>query len=276
MDAPSKPAWAGGRNLPLAIVSGAALAAVVLGTLAWSPYAFLLVIAVLVGAAVYELDTALRAHGLRPATGVVGGTGLVMVLGAYEAGGPAQSVGLVLLLVGAVVWAVADRAHPRVVESLAATILMGVWVPFLVSFVGLLLVRENGAWLVAMTLALSGVTDIGAYAWGSRLGRRKLAPSVSPGKTWEGVLGAVATALVAGAAASALTSELPLSTALGIAAVVAVASTLGDLAESAVKRDLGVKDLGRIIPGHGGIMDRADGAIVAIPAVHLLLLALGQ
>lgn len=276
MDAPSKPARAGGRNLPLAIVSGAALAAVVLGTLAWNPYAFLLVIAGLVGAAVFELDTALRGHGLRPATGVVGGTGLVMVLGAYEAGGPAQSVGLVLLLVGAVVWAVAERTRPRVMESLATTILMGVWVPFLVSFVGLLLTRENGAWLVAVTLALSGVTDVGAYAWGSRFGRRKLAPSVSPGKTWEGVLGATATTLLAGAAGGALIPGLPLFTALGVAAVVAVASTLGDLAESAVKRDLGVKDLGRIVPGHGGIMDRADGAIFAIPAVHLLLLAIGQ
>lgn len=276
MDASSKPTRAGGRNLPLAIVSGAALAAVVLGTLAWNPYAFLLVIAAMVGGAVFELDTALRAHGLRPATGVVGGTGLVMVLGAYEAGAPAQSVGLVLLLLGAVVWAAADQTHPRVLESLAATILMGVWVPFLVSFVGLLLTRDNGAWLVAMTLVLSGVTDIGAYAWGSRFGRRKLAPSVSPGKTWEGVLGAVATSLVAGAAASLLIPDLPLATALGISAVVAVASTLGDLAESAVKRDLGVKDLGRIVPGHGGIMDRADGTIVAIPAVHLLLLTLGQ
>lgn len=276
MAASSPPAKSGGRNLPRAIASGLALAGLVLGSLAVHPYAFLGVFAVLAGVGVHELDVAFRAQGLRPATGVVMGAGLVMLFGGYATGGSAQSVGLVLLVLGGASWVLFDPRREQVVASLAATVLMGVWVPFLVSFVGLLLRRDDGVWLVLLTLAFSVVADIGAYAWGSRFGRTKLAPSVSPGKTWEGLAGGTATVLVVAAAAVLVVPGLEWPTALGLGVVVAVASTLGDLAESAVKRDLGVKDLGRIMPGHGGIMDRADAVIFAIPAAHLLLLAIGE
>jgi phosphatidate cytidylyltransferase len=280
------PARSTGRNLPVAILSGLVLAGLFIGSLVVHPLAFLAFIGVLALIALAELDGAMRSQGLRPATPVAAGAGAVMIIGAHTTGASAQSLGLVLLTIGGLVWTLVDSASSRTATghegrsqaagSVGATFLMGLWVPFLVSFLGLLLVREHGVWLVMATVALSVTSDIGAYAWGSVLGRHKLAPSVSPSKTWEGTIGGVVTALVVAAGITApFVPGLDLVASLALAGGVAVASILGDLTESLVKRDLGVKDLGRIIPGHGGIMDRADAVIFALPAAHLILLALG-
>lgn len=267
----------------MAIVSGVVLAAAFLGTSAAHPMAFMAFIAVLVGVALVELDGAFRAQGLRPATPVVFGAGAVMLFGGYLAGAAAQSLGLVLLTVGGMAWTLVEAGARRGEEPrraaahLGATVLMTMWVPFLVSFFGLLLRREDGMWIAMAVVALSVASDIGAYAFGSRFGRHTLAPSVSPGKTWEGLAGGLATALLlAGVVTAPFVPGLGLGPALVLAAGVTVASTVGDLTESLVKRDLGVKDLGRIVPGHGGIMDRADAIIFSVPTAHVLLLALGM
>lgn len=273
-----------GRNLPVAVTSGLALAGVFLGTLAWRPYAFLTFIATLVVIALLELDVALRASGVRPATPVAVGAGLVMVLGSYSGGPSAQSLGLVLLVFGAMAWTMLDAGvrpdgAPRrrnVAAGLGATCLVTLWVPLSASFVGLLLARDQGAWYVLTTVALAVTNDIGAYAFGSRFGRHKLAPTVSPGKTWEGFAGGLLTALVVAGLVAAQVPGLDLQAALALGVAVVAAATIGDLAESLAKRDLGVKDLGRILPGHGGIMDRVDGIIFALPVAHFLLVALGS
>lgn len=278
-DAPTPPGpqQTMGRNLPVAIASGAALAAAFIGAILWHPLALLAFLSVLAVIALLELDVALREQGLRPATPVAVSVGFVMVFGTHVAGPSAQSLGLVLLVIGALAWMLLDTGRRRIVESLGATLLMTLWVPFLVSFLVLLLSRDDGTWLVLAVVTLSVINDIGAYAFGSRFGRRKLAPSVSPNKTWEGFAGGMGTVvLLGGLVAGPLVPGLDVPTALIMAAGVVVASTVGDLAESLVKRDLGIKDLGRIIPGHGGIMDRADAVIFALPTAHLLLLALGR
>lgn len=279
-----------GRNLPVAIASGIVLAVLFLGTLYLSHWAFLAFVAVIVVIALLELDGAFRSHGLRPATPVAMGAGFVMFFGAYATGPSAQSLGLVLLVLGTLAWALLDPHRPpgeldptlrtslgtgRITGNLGATCFMTLWVPFLASFIGLLLARDNGAWVVMATVALAVSHDIGAFAFGSRFGRTKMAPSVSPAKSWEGFAGGVATTLVI---AALITSrgpgfDIPMALALGLG--VAVAATIGDLAESLVKRDMGIKDLGTIIPGHGGIMDRVDAIIFALPTAHLVLLALG-
>jgi len=266
-----------GRNLPLAIGSGVALALLFLGAIAWSPYAVLSFIFAIVVIALLELGVAFGEHGARPATPVAIAAGLVMFYGAYEVGASAQALGLVVLVFGALAWTLLDRSRSRVATSIGATCLMTVWVPFCASFAGLLLARPEGSWLLMMTIALTVTADIGAYAWGSAFGRHKLAPSVSPSKTWEGLVGSLVTVLVFAAAVTAtVVPGIDLVEALLIGAGITLAATLGDLAESLVKRDLGVKDLGRIIPGHGGIMDRVDAMILALPATHLILLALGD
>jgi phosphatidate cytidylyltransferase len=281
-----------GRNLPVAIASGLALATLFLGSLAVGPYAFLSFVVVLVLIALFELDVAFRAERLRPATPIAAGAGIVAFYGAYATGPSAQSLALVLLVIGTLAWALLDpelrgggpepvsgaerpKRGPSTAANIGATFLMMLWVPFLASFIGLLLRRPEGPWYLMAVIALSVTNDIGAYAFGSAFGRHKLAPSVSPAKSWEGFAGGIATVLVLAAAVTARLPGFDLPSALGLGAVVAIASTVGDLGESLVKRDLGVKDLGRIIPGHGGIMDRVDAILFALPAGHLALTFFG-
>lgn len=266
-----------GRNLPVAIASGVALAGAFIVTLLVHPLLFIAFIGVLAVIALLELDVAFRQRGLRPATPIAIGSGLVMLVGTYLSGPSAQSLGLVLLVMGTLAWVLVDTARERVVASLGATLLMTLWVPFLVSYLGLLLLRDEGVWLLLAVVALSVTNDIGAFAFGSRFGRHKLAPTVSPAKSWEGFAGGLLTTLVvAGLVTGPFVPGLDMTAALVVAAGVVVASTVGDLAESLVKRDLGIKDLGTIIPGHGGIMDRADAVIFSLPTAHLLLLLLGR
>jgi len=266
----------------VAVTSGITLAVLFLASLFFNPYVFLGFIWVLAALGMLELDVAFRSRGWRVATPVALGVSLVLIFGAYANGPSAQSLGLVLLLFGAVTWTLLDRGRPvgrgvaGVAASVAGTVLMTVWVPFLASYVGLLLARDEGRWLVLATVGLTVASDIAAFAFGNRFGRHRLAPTVSPAKTWEGFTGSVLTVAVVAAAVVARLPGFDLSTALALAVAVAVASTVGDLAESLVKRDFGVKDLGTIVPGHGGIMDRADAVLLAFPAAHLLLSALGS
>jgi phosphatidate cytidylyltransferase len=272
----------GGRNLPVAAASALVLAGVFLATVFLQHWAFLVFVAVLVVIALLELDAAFRRAGIRPATPVAVVAGLVALFGAYAIGPPAQAIALVVLVLGALAWTLVDAGGRQasrgagVVVGLGATFLITLWVPFLASFIGLLLLREAGTWIVVATVGLSALSDVGAYFVGSRFGRRRLAPSVSPAKTWEGFAGGIGTSLVAAGAVVAWLPGFDLPTALLLAVVVAAMSTVGDLAESMAKRDLGVKDLGRIVPGHGGIMDRVDAIIFALPAAHLLFLSLGR
>ena len=266
----------GGRNLPLAILSGFGLAAVFLGTLYLNDWLLLTYVAAIVVVGQLEVDHAFRLRGLRPVTPVAVAAGLIAFYGAYAFGATAQSVAIVGLLFGAVAWTLAAADRRDVVANLGATCLSALWVPFCASFLGLLLARPDGrAWVLAV-IALTVSTDIGAYGFGSQLGRHKLAPSVSPAKTWEGLVGALVLVLVLAALVTArVVPGLEVWQALLLGLVVVGAATLGDLAESLFKRDLGVKDLGHLLPGHGGIMDRVDAMIFTLPAAHLLLLALG-
>ncbi|MGH3664597.1 MAG: phosphatidate cytidylyltransferase, partial [Egibacteraceae bacterium] len=212
----------------------------------------------------------------RPATFVAAGAGLVTLYGAYAKGPTGQSLGLALLLLGAMGWTVLDAGRGHTAASLGATCLMGLWVPLGASFIGLLLARPNGQWYVMATVALTVTTDIGAFAFGSRFGRHRLAPTISPAKTWEGLAGGIVTVLLVAGLVTARVPGFDVVSALVLGAGVGVAATVGDLAESMVKRDMGIKDLGGILPGHGGIMDRADAILFSLPVAHLLLLALGR
>jgi phosphatidate cytidylyltransferase len=129
---------------------------------------------------------------------------------------------------------------------------------------------EAGAWLVLFTLVVTSSVDTGAYFVGKSIGRHKLAPAVSPGKTWEGAVGGFIAALLVGAALGAWL-RLPVAFAMSAAALIGILSQLGDLSKSAIKREIGIKDFGTLIPGHGGVLDRFDSLIFAAPAVYWLL-----
>jgi phosphatidate cytidylyltransferase len=265
-----------GRNLPLAIASGLGLAVLFVGTLLLNDWAFLTYVAAIVVVGLLEVDHAFRQRGLHPVTAVAVVAGLAAFYGGYVFGTAALSVALVALLFGSLAWTLADARRKDVVANLSATSLMTLWVPFCASFIGLLLARPDGQALVLTVIFLTAASDTGAYAVGSRFGSHRLAPAVSPAKTWEGLAGAlVLVLLLAGLVVPLFVPALSVVPALLLGVVVVCAATMGDLAESLFKRDLGIKDLGHLLPGHGGIMDRVDAMLLTLPAAHLLLRALG-
>lgn len=149
------------------------------------------------------------------------------------------------------------------------------WLALLPAWMAFVFLRlqANGEWIILFLLSLVAAADIGAYFSGSTFGRRKLAPAVSPGKSWEGFWGGLAAGLLLAAIVHFLFwRELPLIALLLISAVTVLASVLGDLVESMIKRFRGVKDSSNLLPGHGGVMDRLDSITAAAPIFALGLL----
>jgi phosphatidate cytidylyltransferase len=265
----------GGRNLPVAIAVGVVLAGLFLGSLFWHPAAFAVVVAGLTVTAYLEVDRVLREIGLRVEAPVLIVATLVMLFGAYEADHAGQVVGLGVLVLGAVLWQLSDTGRTDVARRLSTTLLFGLWVGFLASFAVLLVNRPDGAVAVLAVVGAVILTDIGGFAFGVWLGRHKVAPSVSPNKSWEGLIGGLVVAVVAATLVlPRLGDTFDVTSAAVLAVTCGLAGFLGDLTESMIKRDLGVKDLGRVLPGHGGVLDRVDGIIFALPvgyyAVELL------
>jgi phosphatidate cytidylyltransferase len=259
-----------GRNLPAAIGVGLGLGAVIVASLLVKKVAFLPVIALAVLFALRELSNALKERGivlpLVPAC--VGGLGILAA--AYFSGEGALASVLALTAVAILVWRLADGAEGYLRDATAG-ILAVVYIPFLAGFAALLTAEDDGAKRVLLFLLLVVCNDTGGYAAGVLIGRHPLAPKISPKKSWEGLIGS----LVAAGAAGAIGMNLMLhgqywQGAVTGAAVVASA-TLGDLCESMIKRDLGIKDMGHLLPGHGGIMDRLDSLLPTAPVVYLLL-----
>ena len=198
--------------------------------------------------------------GLVPAAIVVGGAAAVL---------DHEVVGLALLLAGSVVvWRVTG------LRSLAAGVLY-VGVP-MVAIVWLRGSGPVGRANVLFLVLVVWAADIGAYAVGRLVGGPKLAPSISPGKTWSGAVGGLAIAMLVGEAAAQAMAPAPPGRAALVAGMLGIVSIAGDLAESAIKRRFGVKDSGRLIPGHGGLLDRLDGLLAAAPAAALLSIILGR
>jgi len=265
-----------GRNLPAAIATGVAFVLVAglcfeLGTVATLALA---TIVVFLSAA--ECYAALRRGGRRPATllGLVA-TVAVMVA-AYTKGLAALPLVLVLVLMTSMVWHLVGVERGSTVDGVASTLLGFMWVGFLGSFAALMLApaeyphRHGIAFLLGAIVATIGA-DVGALAIGSWLGRHHLAPKISPHKTWEGLIGGgvVAIALSAAVTGQVHPWTVPKAALLGL--VVAVVAPIGDLCESLVKRDLGLKDMGSILPGHGGVLDRVDALLFVLPATFYLV-----
>jgi phosphatidate cytidylyltransferase len=266
--------------VPAALVSGILLGAAVLALLAINKGAFVVLAAAAILLAQAELYAVMRTRGLQPATllGLV--CGGFTFIGAYLHGEPAVLLGLALGVGLTVPWYVAAPVATRkhTTANAAATLLGLVYVPFMASFAMLLLRIPDsaGSNLFLAMLVLTVLYDVTAYAIGSIWGHRPLAPTVSPNKSWEGAIGA--TFIVLLAAISIVPMFTPFSIegvgpgpAVGLALVIAIVAPLGDLVESAFKRDLGVKDMGSLLPGHGGMLDRVDAILFSAPAAYFLL-----
>jgi phosphatidate cytidylyltransferase len=259
-----------GRNLPAAIGVGVGLGAAVLASLfLWRP-AFVAVAALAVGVGIWEMVRAVRLGGLRAplAPLLVGG---VATVGLAWFGGPeVLALGLLVTVLAVLVWRLADgvAGYQR---DVTAAIMIATYVPFLASFAVLLVRPEDGALRVLVALIGVVLSDTGGYASGVFLGRHPMAPRVSPKKSWEGFAGSV----VCTAAGEAVLLHVLFDAAWWQGAVfgvaVSVAAVLGDLAESLIKRDLKVKDMSSLLPGHGGLMDRLDSILLAAPVAYAVL-----
>ena len=204
-----------------------------------------------------------------PFVPLIGGALVISGLGWFY-GEDAVVLGLVVTVLAAVVWRLADR--PREIrKDLTASLLITAYVPFLLSFGLLLALPDDGVWRVLITLIAVILSDTGGYAAGVFLGKHPMAPSISPKKSWEGFAGSVTAAAVGSAVLIVVWFDAPFYWGLVFGALVAMVAVMGDLAESMLKRDLGIKDMSNLLPGHGGVMDRLDSILFAVPTAYLLL-----
>jgi len=267
---PTPPRRSAGRDLPAAIAVGLGLGLLTLASLLLVKDVFvvLVVVAVLVGTS--ELSTALsQRHLAVPRTPVLVG-GALLVAATHVLGPAAALVVHGLTCLAVLVWRVAE-GRDGAVRDVAAGLLVLSWLPLLASFAVLMLAEPDGQLRVVVFVAAVIASDIGGYAAGVMLGRHPLAPSVSPKKSWEGLAGSVALSLVVGAVLVVVLLDGPWWAGVLLGGLVGVTATFGDLAESMLKRDLGIKDMGSTLPGHGGLMDRLDSLLVTAPVVWLVL-----
>ena len=267
----------GGRDNTQAIVIGVALGALFLILAELGPKFLLILVAVVVVALTAELFAVLRRAGYKPATllGLV--ATLALTFGTYWKGERAIPLVIVLTVVFTFLWYLAGVVHARPTVNIAATLLAFCWGGLLGSFAGLLLrpspipghSRDGVAFLVAVVLCVV-VNDVVAYVAGQSFGRTPLAPSVSPAKTVEGFGIALLATVLTGAGLVGLIHPFSLGKGLWLGLVISVVAPLGDLSESMVKRDIGLKDMGAALPGHGGLADRFDGLLFALPAAYYL------
>lgn len=262
-----------GRNLPVAVGVGLTLGALITVPL-FSParWVFIGVLAVAVAIGSYEIVKSLRTLGAQPPLLPLLIGGVATILLAYRTGPDALFLGLVLTVLACLAWRLADPAE-GFLRDVAASTLTAAYVPFLAGFCALLAIPADGPRRVTAFIAVVVCSDVGGYAAGVMFGKHPMAPTVSPSKTWEGFVGSLlACAVVAAVLFATLFEVSPLLGAV-YGLVVAATASVGDLGESMVKRDIGIKDMGTLLPGHGGIMDRLDSLLPTAPVAYMLLAA---
>lgn len=261
-----------GRDLGAAIGVGLGLGAVIVVSLFVVKAVFVGVIAIAVVVGLWELTSRLEERkGIKPPLVPLAVGGAAMVVAGYVRGAEGAWVAMALTALAVLVWRMTEPPEGYL-KDVTAGVFAAFYVPFLATFVAMMLTADDGPRRVLTFLVLTVVSDTGAYAVGWRFGRHKLAPRISPGKTREGLFGAVAFAMVAGALCMQfLIDDGAWWQGLLLGLAVAATATLGDLGESMIKRDLGIKDMGTLLPGHGGIMDRLDSLLPTAPVVWLLM-----
>jgi phosphatidate cytidylyltransferase len=283
----SNPTPKAGRNLPAAIVVGLGMLFAVLGGLLFLPLGFVLIVTTFAVFGVWEIFRALEAAGTRlPIIPVMTGT-VAMPVAAYFGGLESLLFAMLASSVAVLLWRSLEGAAGSARGIFAGVFTMS-WVPFLISFAVLPLhtaggmapvglwpggVVPPGAWQIALLLLLVVSNDTFGYLVGAFLGKHPMAPKISPKKTWEGFAGSIAGAMIIGVLGSIFLLGRPWWIGALLAVGMVAAATAGDLAESMVKRELGIKDMSSILPGHGGVMDRLDSIVFASPVAFILFSA---
>ena len=273
-------AGTGGRDMRVAIGSGVLLGIAALVCFAAGNVATMVIVSVVLLLATAEAYAAFRRAHYHPATLL----GLVAVLSllieTYNKGVAALPLVLVLLVAGSFIWYLA-RVEPAAepVSGITSTVFVFVWVGAFGSFAALLLdptlfPDRHGIAFILAAVIVTVTDDVASLLVGSAMGRHQLAPSISPNKSWEGLIGGAIAAILVSVIVVHFIHPWTLSKAALYGVVVAIVAPLGDLSQSMIKRHLGVKDMGRILPGHGGVLDRVDGLLFVIPATYFVVKAL--
>jgi phosphatidate cytidylyltransferase len=261
-----------GRNLPVALAVGLAMGAVVLVSLYTIKVIFLIVVIVAIVVGMRELTQALGAKDWAGPFVPLALGSIAILVTAYTGGRHTMTAAMLYTLPALVAWRVV-RGAKGLVADLSASLLALLYVGFLAGFCVLMLAAPDGDRRVTCFVATVVASDVGGYATGVLFGRHLLAPRISPKKSIEGLAGSIVMCASVGIilGTSLLHTHWWQGAVLGLAIV--VSATLGDLGESMVKRDLGIKDMGRLIPGHGGILDRLDSLLPSAPVAWALLAA---
>jgi phosphatidate cytidylyltransferase len=259
-----------GRNLPVAVAIGVALGGLALVTLFTVKATFLAYMGAVVAVGLWELRHVLADRGISiPLIPIVAGGAAMFTLAYWYGAQPALAALAVTVLV-LMAWRL-PGGPAGYLRDLTASVFTLAYLPMLGVFVPLMLSAPDGARRTLIFLLLAVCSDVGGYFAGIFTGRHPMAPGISPKKTWEGFGGSVAACLAAGAITLPLLLHAHVWQGLILGAVAVAAATLGDLVESMIKRDLEIKDMGRIFPGHGGAMDRLDSLVFVAPVTWLLL-----
>jgi phosphatidate cytidylyltransferase len=269
-DIPGKSATRAGRNLPAAVGVGVGLGALALLTLFTLKVTFLVYTAVAVGLALWELSRALRERETRLPFAPVAAGGAAAIALAYWQGERALTACLGLTVIAILAWRLQGGA-PGYLRDVTAGVFALAYLPLMGGFVALMLAPADGSRRTVVFLIVTVCSDVGGYFAGILVGRHLMAPRISPKKTWEGLAGSLIACAAAGAVAVPLLLHGAVWQGLLVGLAALAAATLGDLSESMIKRDLQIKDMGSLLPGHGGILDRIDSLLLSAPVVWLLL-----
>jgi phosphatidate cytidylyltransferase len=272
-----------GRNLPAAMAVGFGLGTYVVLTLVFWRFGFVLLIAAGLALASIELHNALRRLGMYPAVVPIVVGSVAIAIGSYLAGRQSPVVfsttsvllaALALTVVASLVWRMRGGADGFVRDT-AASMLIIAYVPLLGSFAALILAApQDGVARMILFLLVVAMNDTGGYVAGVLFGKHPMAPRISPKKSWEGFVGSLVFGVVSAVlmAVYGLGASIWVGVLLGVCLV--VVGTCGDLVESLIKRDLGIKDMSSFLPGHGGVMDRLDSLLLAAPVAWVIMYVL--
>jgi phosphatidate cytidylyltransferase len=265
-----KPTGRTGRNLPLAVGVGVGLGGLVVLTLLTVKATFLLYAGSALAVALTELSRALAKRDINIPVIPVAAGGAAVLTCTYWLGSRYALAAFGLTVIGIFVWRL-PGGTTGYVKDVTAGVFAAAYIPFLASFVAAMLTPADGPRRVLSFVIVTICSDIGGYFAGITVGRHKMAPVISPKKTWEGFAGSAAACLIAGWLCVTLLLHGHAWQGVLVGAAVVLAATAGDLVESMIKRDLDIKDMGTVLPGHGGILERLDSLLVAAPVVWLLL-----
>jgi phosphatidate cytidylyltransferase len=277
---PAKSYGRAGRNLPQAIGLGVGLGAYVVLSLLYFQPAFVVLVAVALALASIELYSALRKQEMTAAIVPIVGGCVAIPIGSYLAGQETTSLefsttsvllaSLALTVFATLVWRMPKGADGYVKDAAASLLVVG-YVPLLGSFAALMLAEDHGAARLVTFMLVVTMSDTGGLIAGVLFGKHPMAPLISPKKSWEGFAGSMLFGVAAGTLMAMFVLDVPFWVGIIIGATLVAVGTAGDLIESLIKRDIGIKDMSSFLPGHGGVMDRLDSLLVAAPVAWLIM-----